>query len=90
MLKQKAYRNKKYLDWVKTQPCVLCQNEGGDAHHIIGTGSLSGMGMKAPDNYVMPVCREHHQYIHATPEIWETQWMWALRTLCKAMAEGVV
>ena len=90
MMKSKAFRSKRYLQWVKTQPCVLCGSPADDAHHIIGTGNLSGMGMTAPDVFTMPACRQHHTTIHQSPEVWSAQWEWIARTLAKAVAEGVL
>jgi len=88
--KRKAYRNRKYLDWVKTQSCVMCSRPADDPHHLIGVGHMSGMGMKAPDSMVMPMCRQHHDWIHQTPSEWENQWEWIARTLDKALREGVL
>ena len=88
MIKQKAYRDKNYLKWVRTLPCCVCGNSSNDAHHIIGRGHLSGMGMTAPDTYVMPMCREHHTELHNTPEMWDNQWEWIARTLSKAISQG--
>jgi hypothetical protein len=87
--KRRAFRSQKYLNWVKTLPCVICRASADDAHHIIGIGGLSGMGMKAPDQYTMPVCREHHSEIHKTPELWDNQWMWIAHTLAKAFEEKI-
>jgi hypothetical protein len=90
MMKIKAFRSDKYLKWVKTQPCVMCGEQSDDAHHITGTGGLSGMGMKPPDIYTMPACRIHHTIIHQSPEVWEDQWQWIARTMAKAIEEGVL
>lgn len=90
MLKQKPFRSRKYLDWVKKQPCVMCGAPADDPHHIIGIGGMSGMGRKAPDSMTVPVCRPHHDEIHRTPELWPRQWEWIARTLDKALAEGAL
>lgn len=83
------WRSRKYLDWVKAQPCVICGAPADDPHHLVGLGGLSGMGLTAPDQYVMPVCRFHHDEIHRTPELWPHQWEWITRTLAKAIEDGV-
>ncbi len=88
--KAKAWRSRKYLDWVKSQPCVMCGAPSDDPHHLIGVGHMGGTGMKAPDSMVMPVCRHHHNEIHQHPSLWEKQWEWIARTLDKALAEGVL
>jgi len=90
MLKAKPFRSRKYLDWVKRQPCVMCGAPADDPHHIIGTGGMSGMGRTAPDSMAIPVCRRHHDEIHRTPELWPQQWEWISRTLDKALAEGAL
>ena len=89
-LKVKPFRSRKYLDWVKQQPCVLCGAPADDPHHIISVGGMSGMGMTAPDSMVIPVCRQHHDEIHRTPELWPQQWEWIARTLDRALAEGAL
>ncbi|MGK3445762.1 DUF968 domain-containing protein, partial [Escherichia coli] len=44
-----------YTRWVKTQKCMTCGNQADDPHHIIGHG-LGGMGTKADDLFVIPLC----------------------------------
>ncbi|NPN69002.1 DUF968 domain-containing protein, partial [Escherichia coli] len=48
-----------YTRWVKTQKCMTCGNQADDPHHIIGHG-LGGMGTKADDLFVIPLCRKCH------------------------------
>jgi hypothetical protein len=64
-------RSRRYLQWVKTIPCVLCVEnhltpaEGTtDPHHLFG----SVHGLKSSDLTVVPLCREHHQEAEAHPE----------------------
>lgn len=87
MIKQKSYRSKKYLKWVKTLPCANCQSPADDAHHLIGVGHMGGMGTKAPDNTAIPLCRGCHTMIHHTPTLWGMQWEWLARTLLEAVNE---
>lgn len=89
MLKQKTYRNRKYLDWVKRQDCYLCHAPADDPHHAIGVG-MSGMGTKAPDWCVVGVCRQCHTLIHNTPELWPEQWEHVAKTLGKAIEDGIL
>lgn len=88
--KRKPFRSRRYLDWVKTQPCVICGAPADDPHHMIGLGGMSGMGMTAPDSLAMPVCRPHHDEIHRNPDWWDRQWEFVARTLDRALAEGVL
>ncbi len=88
--KDGRWRSEAYLSWVRTLPCCSCRGPGGDAHHLIGVGQLGGMGTKAPDSYVMPLCRLCHQAIHNSPEDWPTQWEWVARTVALAIHEGLL
>ena len=86
----KRYRNAKYLSWVRSLPCSICGGEAGQAHHIIGVGKMSGMGLKAPDWAVMPVCGMCHGIVHSMPIHWDNQWEFITRTLGKAIEEGIL
>lgn len=90
MQKQKAWRSKRYLQWVRSLPCCMCGAPAEDAHHLIGVGGMGGMGTKAPDSMSMPVCRRHHDEIHRDPNLWPDQFEWALKTVNRALAEGVL
>jgi hypothetical protein len=81
--------NKKYLKWVKTLDCAFCRAPADDAHHIIGAG-MGGMGMKAPDWAVMPLCRGCHTRMHHDPTAWLRQWEHVARTLGKAIEDGII
>ncbi len=67
-------RDRKYLDWLKTQVCVACKADkliyrdrlfgsGGDyidpAH-----GPVNGMSSKGSDDGAIPLCRVHHKEQH--------------------------
>jgi len=86
--KNKAWRSKEYLAWVREQPCCVCGRPADDAHHLIGVGHMGGVGTKAPDSMAMPVCRAHHDEIHRDPNLWPDQWEWVARTLAKALEEN--
>lgn len=91
MLKQKAWRSEKYLKWVKSLPCCNCGAPADDPHHAIGLRlGVSGMGMTAPDSLAMPLCRGCHTLLHNTPEMWESQLVWIVKTMMAAVAEGVL
>lgn len=82
MMKRKPWRSPEYLDWVRTLPCCFCGMTPSDAHHVIGMGwGLSGMGMKAPDSYMMPLCRYHHGEVHKHPGLQAQQPHWLRWTL---------
>jgi hypothetical protein len=77
-----------YLNWVKSLDCCYCGAPADDAHHIIGVGNFSGMGMKAPDYLSVPVCRGCHGNLHGNPELWPSQWENIVRTLHSAFLQG--
>ena len=87
--KQKRWKSKRYIDWIKTQRCIVCFKEA-EPHHIIGVGNMSGMGMKAPDWAVMPLCHEHHMLMHEGSVMQETQWQMIALTLGMAIDEGIL
>ena len=85
----KPWRSRKYLDWVKSQPCCVCMRPGDDPHHIQMPGK--GMGGKHPDWATIPLCRECHDELHAKG--WDinniSQTELVMWTLGKAISEGV-
>lgn len=83
---ESRWANESYLAFVRKLPCSCCgATPGGDAHHAIGIGHFSGVGLKAPDSLTMPLCRTCHDRLHATPELWPKQWGWMYTTLCMAI-----
>jgi hypothetical protein len=60
-LKIKTIRDKKYMEWIKTLPCIICQrNTPSDPHHT----KTGGKGIKACDYTCVPLCHKHHVEIH--------------------------
>ncbi len=63
MIKELTARDPKYLDWIRTLPCLLCGKPGpSDPHHT----ASGGMGLTGSDYSAIPVCRVHHTEIHNT------------------------
>lgn len=67
----KQYKNKAHMAWVHEFPCILSsilhkQCRGPiQAHHLLRPWSGSrGMGMKASDRNVVPMCMKHHFELH--------------------------
>ena len=90
----KPYRNRKYLDWVKTLPSVISQRPADDAHHLIGNG-YSAMGTKVTDIWTFPLTRDEHTELHnigwkAWEEKYGSQWKHVAETIHLAMIEGVL
>ncbi|WP_333602989.1 DUF968 domain-containing protein [Pantoea eucrina] len=91
--KRKRWVNEKYTRWVKAQPCACCNKPADDPHHIIGHGQ-GGMGTKAHDLFVIPLCRAHHDELHRDPAAFEqkygSQIELLFRFLDRAIAVGVI
>ncbi|EJV1884574.1 DUF968 domain-containing protein, partial [Escherichia coli] len=91
--KRRRWVNEKYTHWVKTQPCACCGKPADDPHHLIGHGQ-GGMGAKSHDIFTLPLCREHHNELHADPLAFEekhgSQVDLIFRFLDHAFATGVL
>jgi hypothetical protein len=70
--KRERWESKAYLQWVKSQLCVIRGIRADDAHHIIGHGQ-GGMGTKAHDLFTIPLCLEEHDALHRDPSRWEAE-----------------
>lgn len=64
-IKPKPPRSKAHRDYVRAQPCCVCRRIGVSAHHLIAyygeDGPISGKGMKAGDQWAVPLCYGCHQ-----------------------------
>lgn len=91
--KRRRWTNEKYTRWAKAQPCLCCGNPADDPHHLVGYGQ-GGTGTKAHDLFVIPLCRAHHDELHADMRSFEakygTQPEMLLRTLDRALSLGVI
>lgn len=91
--KRRRWENDKYTRWVKSQQCCCCNNPADDPHHLIGHGQ-GGMGTKAHDLFVIPLCRAHHDELHADPVAFEAkhgdQLTLLFRFLDRALEIGVL
>ena len=91
----KPIRNKAYLKFVASLPCAVCGVEpAGEAHHVIDAGMGGGMGTKASDLFVFPLCRLHHTLLHDNVERWEayngSQWQFVALTIHQAITDGAI
>jgi hypothetical protein len=60
-----AGNSRRYLDWLKTLPCVACGCPADDPHHLLkARGIHKGLGQKNPDRWAIPVCRALHEHLH--------------------------
>ena len=70
MKKNPPIRDRKYLDWLRTQPCVITgrhstEYEAIDPMHI----STAGKGIKSGDDEPLPVDHSNHLLAHQRGEI---------------------
>lgn len=91
--KRRRWENEKYTRWVKAQPCACCNKQADDPHHLIGHGQ-GGMGTKAHDLFVLPLCRLHHRELHVDTVAFEKKYGSQLelifRFIDRALAIGVL
>lgn len=91
--KRRRWENPTYTRWVKAQQCACCKNPADDPHHVIGHGQ-GGMGTKAHDLFVLPLCRAHHDELHRDPVAFEAKYGSQLTLLFRfidhALAIGVI
>jgi len=57
--KPTVWRSRKYLDYVKSLPCCVCQFPADDPHHEQAEGQ-GGIGTRPSDERTLPLCRVHH------------------------------
>lgn len=95
MLRPKRHRweNTHYTRWVKHQTCLGCNKPADDPHHITGHG-LGGTATRSHDLFVIPLCRQCHDSLHANTPAFEaqngTQLELLFRFLDRVMAIGVI
>ena len=57
--KRKPWRSRRYLDWVKSLPCCICNFPADDPHHEQAEAQ-GGVGTRPSDERAIPMCRVHH------------------------------
>jgi hypothetical protein len=58
--KKRTGKDKNYLAWIHTLPCVVCaqaQRSPTEAAHV----GERGLSQKCPDRETLPLCGEHHR-----------------------------
>lgn len=61
-LKSPRFRSRAYLAYVASLGCCIC-GQPGIGHHLL-RGASHGMGLKAGDDHVIPLCDLHHRALH--------------------------
>ena len=59
----RRYRNRAHLEFVASQPCLICERWPSDAHHI-RFAQPSALGRRVSDEFTVPLCRVHHRALH--------------------------
>ena len=69
----RRYRNRAHLEFVASQPCLLCERRPSDAHHL-RFAQPSALSRRVSDEFTVPLCRSHHRALHRRgnePEWWK-------------------
>ncbi len=53
-------RDLKRLAAIRKLPCVVCGSSPVDAAHSNQSAHNKGLGIKASDEFTIPLCRQHH------------------------------
>jgi hypothetical protein len=64
-VKSKRFRSKKHMAMVRSHGCCICKNPVCDAHHLRSEGHLASAALKNGDDFTIPLCRKHHDELHA-------------------------
>jgi ERF superfamily len=67
----RRHRDKTHLRFVALQPCLLCGRSPSDPHHL-RFAQPRAMGRKTSDEFVVPLCRAHHNQNHQVGD--EVSW----------------
>lgn len=66
-IKERRYKDRQHLEFIRSLPCCVCMEDRSDmhraAHHAL-RGPIRGMGRKAGDNWVIPMCSKCHSALH--------------------------
>jgi ERF superfamily len=59
----RRYRDRTHLEFVSSQPCLLCGRQPSDAHHL-RFAQPRALGRRVSDEFAVPLCRTHHRVLH--------------------------
>ena len=59
----KRLRDKAHLQFVASQPCLVCGRQPSDPHHL-RFAQPRAIGLKVSDEFTVPLCRGHHRQVH--------------------------
>lgn len=58
-------RSQKRMQAARDLGCSICKNPIADAHHLRTAGHMRAMSLKNGDDFTIPLCRKHHDELHA-------------------------
>jgi hypothetical protein len=67
----RRYRDRAHLEFVASQPCLLCGRQPSDAHHLRFMQARA-LGRRVSDEFAVPLCRTHHRALHRSGD--EAAW----------------
>ena len=73
MPKTRRRRDKRHLEFVSSQPCLVCGRSPADAHHL-RFAEARALSRKVSDEFTVPLCRIYHRELHSRGD--EKAW-WA-------------
>jgi len=82
----KRLRDKAHLKFVASQPCVICERQPCDPHHLRFTQPRA-IGLKVSDEFTVPLCRGHHRELHRAGN--EVRWWQDRRVAPLEIAKGL-
>jgi Rad52/22 family double-strand break repair protein len=82
----KRLRDKAHLKFVASQPCLICERQPSDPHHL-RFAQPRAFGLKVSDEFTVPLCRVHHRQLHQAGN--EETWWKTLNVDPLAIAKGL-
>jgi len=82
----KRLRDKAHLKFVASQPCVICERQPCDPHHL-RFAQARAIGLKVSDEFTVPLCRGHHRELHRAGN--EVRWWQDRRVAPLEIAKGL-
>jgi hypothetical protein len=79
-------RDKAHLKFVASQPCLVCERQPSDQHHL-RFAQPRALGMKVSDEFTVPLCRGHHRQLHQASN--EQAWWQGLKIEPLVIAKGL-
>jgi hypothetical protein len=63
--KVRRIRSKAHMSYVASQPCIVCMWQYVQVHHLTCSPDPKARGLKAGDNWTLPMCADDHTALHA-------------------------